>query len=70
MQKPLDVVIVVAHNFKNGTIYLNNNFLTKKNSYVGIKNDNYIGFTNDYELNNGKSHYKILELEIYHIIFE
>ena len=41
-----------------------------KDNIVGAKNDNYQGFTIDYELNNGKSNFSVEELEIYQLIFE
>ena len=55
--------------FSNDTIYLNNKFLTSKCN-VNSKNDNYQGFTYDYELNNGIYNFIVKELEIYHLIFE
>ena len=55
--------------FYSNTIYLYHNFLKHSNNYVGGKNDNYEGFTKDYELNNGNTSYKVLELEIYQINF-
>ena len=45
---------------------VNNNY----NNYVGKKNGNYIGFSKDYELNNGIRNFKVLELEMYHFTFE
>jgi len=56
--------------FYNGGIYLKKNFLNRNDNNIGPKNGNYLGFEKDYELNNGISNYKILELEIYHFNFE
>ena len=50
-------------------IYLIQNFLNTNGNNVGKKNGNYLGFTKDYELNNGIEKYKIFELEIYHFTF-
>ena len=50
------------------TIYLSKNFLSNSNQ-VNAKDDNYKGFTINYELNNGTEYFKVLELEIYQIIF-
>ena len=50
-------------------IYLRQNFLNTNENNVGKKNGNYLGFTKDYELNNGIENYKIFELEIYHFTF-
>ena len=50
-------------------IYLKQNFLNTNENNVGKKNGNYLGFTKDYELNNGIEKYKIFELEIYHFTF-
>jgi hypothetical protein len=55
--------------FYSSTIYLKHDFLKHKNNCVGGKNDNYEGFIKDYELNNGNSNFKVLELEIYQINF-
>ena len=56
--------------FYNGVIYLHINFMNTNNNYCGQKNGNYMGFTKDYELNNGTNNFKILELEIYQFTFE
>ena len=57
--------------FYKETIYLYHNFLTSTSNFVGKKNNDYYdGFTEDYELNNKKSSFKVTELEIYQIIFE
>ena len=36
---------------------------------VNSKEDNYKGFTMDYELNNGSRYFTVIELEIHQIIF-
>ena len=56
--------------FHDGVIYLQKGFMNQNNSFVGRKNGNYNGFTKDYELNNGISNFKVLELEIYNLSFE
>ena len=55
--------------FCDSTIYLLHNFLSTNRNYVNPKNDNYEGFTIDYELNNGTQNFKVIELEIYQIFF-
>ena len=55
--------------FCQSTIYLNPNFLTNKSCYVNSKNENYEGFTMDYELNNGNQYFSALELEVHQIFF-
>ena len=55
--------------FYYSTIYLYENFLSKTDNYVGSVNDNYEGFLSDYELNNGTQNFKVLDLEIYQILF-
>ena len=55
--------------FCESTIYLLHNFLSTNSNYVNLKNDNYEGFTIDYELNNGTQNFKVIELEIYQIFF-
>ena len=55
--------------FYNSTIYLYGNFLSGTGKCVGSANDNYEGFSSDYELNNGTQSFKALDLEIYHILF-
>jgi len=57
--------------FYKETIYLYGNFLTNFKNFVNPKrNDYYQGFTDDYELNNGKRNFSVEELEIYQLIFE
>ena len=57
--------------FYKGTIYLYQNFLTNTSNCVyQKKNDYYQGFTNDYELNNGKANFSAEDLEIYQLTFE
>jgi len=55
--------------FYNSTIYLYGNFLSGTGNLVGKVNDNYEGFSSDYELNNGIEKFKVLDLEIYQILF-
>ena len=56
--------------FAENTIYLYKNFLTNNENLVNTKNDNYQGFTYDYELNNGVQKFNAKELEIYQLIFD
>ena len=56
--------------FCNNTIYLYSEFLSKNGNFVNGKNDNYEGFSIDYELNNGNKNFKALELEIHQLFFE
>ena len=57
--------------FCNGTIYLYKNFLTIGNNSVNPKkNENYQGFTYDYELNNGNQNFSVKDLEIYQLTFK
>ena len=55
--------------FYSGVIYLLKNFMNTNDNYVCQKSENYMGFTKDYELNNGTQKFKILELEIYNLSF-
>lgn len=65
----LDAVIVVVLNFTIVQYNLYGNFLSGTGNCVGSANDNYEGFSSDYELNNGTQSFKALDLEIYHILF-
>ena len=56
--------------FSEQTIYLYGNFLSRKDNKVNTKNDNYQGFTRDYELNNGNQNFSVEELEVYKLTFE
>ena len=55
--------------FSKNTIYLYHNFLSQNNNFVNSKDDNYEGFTIDYELNNGTKNFTVIELEIHQIFF-
>ena len=56
--------------FSDNTIYLRNNFYSRTDNYVNQRNDNYQGFTKDYELNNGNKNFGIKEMEVFQLIFE
>ena len=56
--------------FSENTIYLYEKFLTNGGNFVNSKNDNYQGFSYDFELNNGTQYFKAKELEIYHLNFD
>ena len=55
--------------FCDNTIYLYKNFLSQNNNFVNSINDNYEGFTIDYELNNGTKNFTVIELEVHQIFF-
>ena len=55
--------------FCDSTIYLYHNFLSVNSNFVNSKDDNYEGFTIDYELNNGAKNFTVIELEIHQIFF-
>ena len=47
--------------FCENTIYLYKNFLSRNDNMVNSKEDNYKGFTMDYELNNGSRYFTVME---------
>ena len=55
--------------FCENTIYLYHNFLSRNDNFVNSINDNYEGFTIDYELNNGTKNFTVIELEVHQIFF-
>ncbi len=54
--------------FCDNTIYLCENFLSRKDNFVNPIKDNYEGFSSDYELNKGSLSFKVVDSEIYQII--
>ncbi len=55
--------------FCENSIYLYKNFLSQNENFVNYKDENYEGFTIDYELNNGTKNFTVIELEIHQIFF-
>ena len=55
--------------FCENTIYLYKNFLSQNENFVNPINDNYEGFTIDYELNKGTQKFSAIDLEVHQIIF-
>ena len=54
-------------------IYIQNNFLTNNSSYTCSKSDadnNFLGFSSDYELNNNEQFFTVKEMETFQICFD
>ena len=52
------------------TIYIFNEILKDKSNTCLIFDSHFIGFTSDYELNNGEKDFLIKEIEVYQILFD